>query len=93
MLREHLFVVVPQRVRLLSGTGCALRTDDICGRSRIRQRGKLNARRGGFLYSAVEFGADLFGISPNEATVIDPRQRLLVEAERAGAARAARGPD
>ncbi|UGT58775.1 SDR family NAD(P)-dependent oxidoreductase [Nocardia asteroides] len=51
--------------------------------------GKTYTRQGGFLYSAAEFDADFFGISPNEATMMDPQQRVLLEIswealERAG---------
>ncbi|MFD4433406.1 type I polyketide synthase, partial [Nocardia sp. NPDC058497] len=51
--------------------------------------GKTYTRRGGFLYSAADFDADFFGISPNEATMMDPQQRQLLETtwealERAG---------
>ena len=35
--------------------------------------------RGGFLYDAAEFDAELFGISPREALAMDPQQRLLLE--------------
>jgi len=46
-------------------------------------------QRGGFLYDAAEFDADLFRISPREALATDPQQRLLLETswelfERAG---------
>ncbi len=45
--------------------------------------------RGGFLYDAGDFDAELFGISPREALAMDPQQRLLLESawealERAG---------
>ncbi|WP_329405225.1 SDR family NAD(P)-dependent oxidoreductase [Nocardia vinacea] len=51
--------------------------------------GKTYTRQGGFLYSAADFDADFFGISPNEALVMDPQQRMLLEIswealERAG---------
>ena len=35
--------------------------------------------RGGFLYDAAEFDAELFGISPREALATDPQQRLVLE--------------
>ncbi|SDH42033.1 type I polyketide synthase [Pseudonocardia oroxyli] len=51
--------------------------------------GRTSVRRGGFLYDAADFDADLFGISPREAAAADPQQRLLLELaweafERAG---------
>ncbi|MFJ9363894.1 SDR family NAD(P)-dependent oxidoreductase [Nocardia sp. NPDC101769] len=51
--------------------------------------GKAYTREGGFLHTAAEFDPDFFGISPNEATMMDPQQRQLLETtwealERAG---------
>ncbi|WP_330249895.1 SDR family NAD(P)-dependent oxidoreductase [Nocardia sp. NBC_00565] len=51
--------------------------------------GKSYTREGGFLHTAADFDAEFFGISPNEATMMDPQQRQLLETtwealERAG---------
>ena len=47
------------------------------------------AARGGFMPHAAEFDAPFFGVSPNEAVMMDPQQRVLLETcwealERAG---------
>ena len=52
-------------------------------------RGRTVTRQGGFLYDAADFDPGFFGISPREAIVMDPQQRLVLEAawealERAG---------
>ncbi|PYC66962.1 beta-ketoacyl synthase [Micromonospora arborensis] len=41
--------------------------------------GRCYTRRGGFLYDAAGFDADFFGVSPREATTMDPQQRQLLE--------------
>lgn len=52
-------------------------------------RGKIAARRGGYLDDVAGFDAELFGVSPREALSMDPQQRLMLETswqalERAG---------
>ncbi|MEU5661015.1 polyketide synthase, partial [Streptomyces sp. NPDC047737] len=51
--------------------------------------GKVYTREGGFLHGAGGFDSAFFGIGPNEALVMDPHRRLLLEVswealERAG---------
>lgn len=55
------------------------------------RRGKIAARRGGYLDDVAGFDAELFGVSPREALSMDPQQRLMLETawqalERAGLA-------
>ncbi|MGW3280026.1 type I polyketide synthase [Nocardia rhamnosiphila] len=42
--------------------------------------GTIYTREGGFLHSAPDFDAGFFGIGPREAAVMDPQQRLMLEA-------------
>ncbi|MFD7733261.1 SDR family NAD(P)-dependent oxidoreductase [Kitasatospora phosalacinea] len=51
--------------------------------------GSSYVNEGGFLHDAPEFDADFFGVSPRDALLIDPQQRILLETsweafERAG---------
>ncbi|MEO6090751.1 MAG: type I polyketide synthase, partial [Umezawaea sp.] len=61
--------------------------------------GRSATRHGGFLYDVADFDPDFFSISPREAVVMDPQQRIVLEAswealERAGIDPAAlRGTD
>ncbi|MBP2048330.1 acyl transferase domain-containing protein [Streptomyces griseochromogenes] len=41
--------------------------------------GKVTTTRGGFLDDIAGFDADFFGIAPNEAAMMDPQQRLMLE--------------
>ncbi|MEU1297109.1 type I polyketide synthase [Streptomyces sp. NPDC005840] len=43
-------------------------------------RGRSVTREGGFLYDVADFDPAFFGISPREALVIDPQQRIVLQA-------------
>ncbi|KIF71644.1 hypothetical protein HY68_28755, partial [Streptomyces sp. AcH 505] len=63
--------------------------DTLLGGGGAGGRGRSATGNGGFLYDAADFDPGLFGISPREAMVMDPQQRIVLEAawealERAG---------
>ncbi|MGW7825188.1 type I polyketide synthase, partial [Streptomyces puniciscabiei] len=41
--------------------------------------GRITTTRGGYLDDIAGFDADFFGIAPNEAAMMDPQQRLMLE--------------
>ncbi|OKI85250.1 polyketide synthase, partial [Streptomyces sp. CB02058] len=54
--------------------------------------GKVYTREGGFLHGAGGFDSAFFGIGPNEALVMDPHRRLLLEVSWEALERAAIDP-
>ncbi|WP_246561496.1 type I polyketide synthase [Streptomyces roseirectus] len=46
---------------------------------RLLRRGQLRSTAGGFLDDLAGFDAEFFGVSPREASRLDPQQRLMLE--------------
>ena len=45
----------------------------------VEAAGKMNTRWGGFLPGLEQFDPEFFGLSPREATSVDPQERLILE--------------
>ncbi|WP_275408841.1 type I polyketide synthase [Micromonospora qiuiae] len=61
--------------------------------ARPGQPGSSDTRRGGFVAGVADFDAAFFGLSPREASTMDPQQRLVLEGAWEAIERAGIDPD